>query len=241
MNVAAMAWMNECDGWSALGLRSSAMYRVEERHGLVCAWRVYDVPYMPNYIHVPTSLTGALPDLLQRPDLRALMEDSDAVTEIRLLAPDASSTRLLEHELAGAGFRRTASMPIMVRDGKAKEDVSPTDQAAKLEIRKAVYSENPHDFEQAFRIIHQVFGGPLVMNQFFLPKDGAVIPYYALLDGQPVSAAVVWCGLITMCMASTVFPRWKRTGARGLPQRCFSTCCVTKWMNPSLHCERPMN
>lgn len=120
------------------------------------------------------------------------MEDSDAVTEIRLLAPDASSTRLLEHELAGAGFRRTASMPIMVRDGKAKEDVSPTDQAAKLEIRKAVYSENPHDFEQAFRIIHQVFGGPLVMNQFFLPKDGAVIPYYALLDGQPVSAAVVW-------------------------------------------------
>lgn len=58
-NVASLAWMNECEGWAVLGRRSSSMYRVEERHGLVCGWRVADVEYMPNFIHVPPGLPMA--------------------------------------------------------------------------------------------------------------------------------------------------------------------------------------
>lgn len=165
------------------------MYRVEERHGLVCAWRVADVPYMPNFIHVSPEWTRALPDIVKRPDLQEKMASSEAVTEIRLLAPDAETTRALENELAEAGFHRSASMPVMIRHGEASEPLRHGDEALRLDIRKA---ENREDFDRAFRLIHQVFGGPLVMNRFFVPDDGSVIPYYAMLDGEPVSAAVVW-------------------------------------------------
>jgi len=187
-NAPALAWMNECEGWLALGRASSVMYRVEERHGLICAWRTADVDFMPNFIHVPPGLAERLPAILARRDLAAAVETSDAVTEIRLLAPDKPITGRLESALAEAGFLKSDAMPLMVRVREADD----LPAAAILDIRRVDPKEDGAGYADAFRVIRHSFGGPDVLNRFFVPDDGTVIPYVAYFGGKAVSAAVVW-------------------------------------------------
>lgn len=188
-DAAPLAWLNECDGWLALGRRSSAMYRVEVRHGLICAWRTADLAYMPNYIHVPPGLEEQVPALLKEPDLKTLIESGEACTEIRCLAPGGRAAKRLASALAEAGFVRCNDMPLMVRDWKTENR---RETGAGLAIRRIDPTEDRDGFAEAFDVIRQSFGGPDVLNRFFVPDDGTVIPYVAHVDGRAVSAAVVW-------------------------------------------------
>jgi GNAT superfamily N-acetyltransferase len=188
---AALAWMNECEGWLALGRRSFTMYRVEDKHGLICAWRTADVAFMPNFIHVPPGLESVLQEILTQPELQAPIDQSEAVTEIRLLDPGDGRAAKIESALAGAGFARSDSMPVMVKkwDGDSPD---PPETEGGPDICRIDPKEDKAAFSGAFDVIQRSFGGPDVLNRFFVPDDGTVIPYVARLDGKAVSAAVVW-------------------------------------------------
>lgn len=79
-------------------------------------------------------------------------------------------------------------MPVMALDWQT--DVPAP--AGNLEIRKVDVTGDKAGFADAYRVIHESFGGPDIMNDLFVPDDGTVIPYVAYLDGKPVSAAAIW-------------------------------------------------
>lgn len=74
-------------------------------------------------------------------------------------------------------------MPVMALDWQT--DVPAP--AGNLEIRKVDVTGDKAGFADAYRVIHESFGGPDIMNDLFVPDDGTVIPYVAYLDGKPVS------------------------------------------------------
>lgn len=113
------------------------------------------------------------------------------MTEIRLLDPGDGSAAKIESVLAGAGFTKSDSMPVMVKKWDGGFPETP-EEAGGLDIRKIDPKTDKTAYSDAFGVIRQSFGGPDVLNRFFVPDDGTVIPYVAYLDGNAVSAAVVW-------------------------------------------------
>jgi GNAT superfamily N-acetyltransferase len=203
-HLASLAWENECEGWRALGSRSSSgVFRLESLPGLTCAWWQGNPLEMDHYLLVhPRGWS----------DPARLLEDVSGCTSC---ASNAVVLRFLRSESHQAWSRAVEARGFVYRDASplmaASLDQRPPLPPADDEIRAfPVHTVEQH--HQALNIIHEVYGGPRKLSEFFNPVHTVQI-YLATYAGQPAASATLWpyAGVAGIYSVATR-PRFRRRG-----------------------------
>ena len=182
MEECESAWMNECEGWLALGNVSRSIYHIEKQDGLICAWWVYPFETHNHCILVPPG-TASQDVLVGLAGLRERLESSKCAAEIRIVSKTGIAGELLVG-LQRSGFAYSGSDPIMTCPIRNLKPPSPSEAV----IHKAVTRDR---YIEVLETFDSVFGGPRYLTHFFNPEE-VIQFYYASLNGKLVSAAAVW-------------------------------------------------
>lgn len=199
----ARAWQNECDGWMALGSIQGSPYRVVRDNGVIYAWWEGAPGVIDHYIMMEDGFQGDLQSVLA------------SVTECAPANGSATTVRFSDHTHAsewGAqavqlGFMQGYTVPVMVC---RLQDYHPT-----LQVASAITTQKVGDasaYQQAFDVIHAVYGGDPSLTRFFNPY-GRIGLYTGYWNQAPVSAATVWpfAGVAGIYSVATL-PEYRQRG-----------------------------
>jgi GNAT superfamily N-acetyltransferase len=207
-HAAAMAWQNECVGWQTLGQvqENSPVFRIETHPGLTCAWWQGSPLQMDHYFLAhPQGWTDPEAVLSRIKPASQPASTGSTQTVLRFLnIPDQQDW----HQAAVVnGFRMFDSSPLMAADLDDLSNLPPLPE--QVQVFKV---ETSAQYQQALEIIHEVFGGPRALCEFFNPLE-AVQVFLAFYQGQPAASTTLWPYAGTAGIYSVATrPRFRRRG-----------------------------
>lgn len=179
-----LAWQNECTGWMAMGRarQAGSMFLVEQRAGLVCVWLQGSSVSAENHLLVFPDQEGDPRQILA--EVMPVVMDSRLPTVLRWL--DIPGQQKWEAAAKEHDFSHTGEDPVMVCD---LHQYQPNVQYVPGVSVTPVKTQE--DYQAAFEVIHEVYGGPRQLTQFFNPF-GTVQIFLARWQSMPAASATLW-------------------------------------------------
>lgn len=184
LDLTQRAWVNECQGWLALGRtpEASGIFEIEQQNGVVIAWWRGDTARMENNLLVERGTVQTFEAVLNRCWSR--ITASSTRTIIRTVrGPDAEEWHALA---ASRGFYSLGPAPFMVCD--LRNAMPKIDVDRQIDVRPAITSD---DHAAAVRIAERVYRDPPGLTAFFAAPT-AVHNFLSRWDGIPACSAVLW-------------------------------------------------